>query len=391
MNGDCDQNPRLEIQVEIKDDPKNATLTLLSPSRQKTREPEQQQSPVACPPVPPDDGQAPCLRRSSTVRSSFDIESLPTFIDPHRGLRHQRSVISSLGSVHDVYCIQETLGTGGFGIVTKVEEQDTGVEFALKSIPVDKVKDPEIFRRELNIARRLKHPHIVQLHHTFEDTEAYHLVMDICYGGDFLRRMRKSCRVGSDGTMRGGLLPDDIERYMGQMLSGVAYLHHYRLAHRDIKPENYLLEEEDEGSALKLTDFGLARSFTPGCKMLSKVGSVGYVAPEVVSSADGYDAKCDIWSLGVTSCVISIAAKPFSGHTLRDYIRSTRKGSDVLKDDRWLDHPDNIKTVIGQMLSRDPNSRPHAKALLAAHDWLRGGQMSCPPITYPSDRCCTVQ
>merc|ERR1719145_187237 len=97
---------------------------------------------------------------------------------------------------------------------------------------------------------------------------------------------------------------------MWQMIAGVAYCHHFRICHRDIKPENYLLQSNRADAPLKLIDFGLARVFQPGTPMRSIVGTLQYCAPEMLGK-QSYDAKCDIWAIGVVSFVLCTRRSPF--------------------------------------------------------------------------------
>merc|ERR1712217_584978 len=108
------------------------------------------------------------------------------------------------------------------------------------------------------------------------------------------------------------------------MLSGLAYLHHYRFAHRDIKPENYMLETGRFNAKLKLIDFGLAHQLQKGEKMHTMCGTLAYVAPEVFG--DGYDERCDTWSLGCTIFVACTNVQPFVGETDRDIVKAVVKG-----------------------------------------------------------------
>uniref|UniRef100_A0A7S2KG90 non-specific serine/threonine protein kinase n=1 Tax=Zooxanthella nutricula TaxID=1333877 RepID=A0A7S2KG90_9DINO len=282
----------------------------------------------------------------------------------------------------------EVLGSGSFGVVSRVEQQDTGKIFALKSIPVGKVKDPSVFQRELGIARRLKHPYIVTLHHTFQDREAYHLVMDFCEGGDFLKRMRATLRDRGPGRQAmGGLSTSETVQYLGQMLKGIAYLHNYQLAHRDVKPENYLLVGSEPSADLRLIDFGLARYFEAGKRMYSKVGSVSYVAPEVVTGSDGYDAKCDIWSVGATACVMAVARKPFAGDNVSEYIRTINRAGGMVFDYHWARHPQCLKDVIAKLMAKSPANRPGAAELLQTAEWKHLEAAS----GNGCNGCCTVQ
>merc|ERR1712012_999190 len=147
-----------------------------------------------------------------------------------------------------------------------------------------------------------------------------------------------------------------------QMLTGTAYLHHYCFSHRDIKPENYLLDRS--GISLKLTDFGLARSFAPGEKMTTRAGSLLYAAPEVLDSdVDGYGAKCDIWSIGVTLWFASVGEWPFHGSE-ENLSKNIVKGRYKLKADLWEGlhgHPKELQDLMVELLVREPENRPSAR------------------------------
>jgi len=333
------------------------------------------------------------LMKASAFRSERNgLERLPSTIDPHHCLRPMGSVESLPGDVGDTYELKELLGKGAFGIVSRVEQKGTRCIYAMKSIAITKVEDPELFQRELAIARRLKHPRIVKLHQCFRDADAYHLVMDLCTGGDLLERVRETLTGKSPGRPKGGLRSAEVARHLGQMLKGIAYLHNYQFAHRDIKPENYLLEDTTPTANLKLIDFGLARSFKDdkdkrGKRMTSRVGSVCYVAPEVVTSKNGYTENCDIWSAGVTVWVMALAARPYEGRSLNEYLQAVRRQQPMQLGEAWERHPEEIRRVVAAMLEMDPAKRPSAHELLRSGPWLRreacpGGQQEC---------CCSLQ
>lgn len=173
------------------------------------------------------------------------------------------------------------------------------------------------------------------------------------------------------------------------MLTGIAYLHHYSFCHRDVKPENYLLNAA--GDQLKLIDFGLARSFTRGEKMTTRVGTPQYVAPEVVNKkVHGYGAKCDVWSIGVTLWFASVGELPFVGATQKDVLKQVVMGSLKFKPQLWKElhrHPQELQDLIAELLIREPEERPSAKITVARNAWLiqqgdpQGEKKSCCSIS----------
>merc|ERR1711976_588602 len=166
------------------------------------------------------------------------------------------------------------------------------------------------FEAEVAISRKLLHPHIVRLHEIIRDQTSIVLIIDLCTEGDLLDLVIES-EVGLDTQM--------VARFLWQMLSGLAYLHHHHFAHRDIKPDNYMLERTPSGDAnVKLIDFGLARSLAKGELMYSKVGSLRYMAFEILSNyTSGYGIKCDLWSMGVNVFILCTGNSPW--HSKSEY------------------------------------------------------------------------
>jgi len=128
-------------------------------------------------------------------------------------------------------------------------------------------------------------PHVPHAHHAhraaagklrevFFGTKTVYLVMECCRGGELFEQFTKHAPSGCSERLTAALMKD--------MFSAVRYLHTHGVAHRDLKLENFLFEG-DNGmySALKLIDFGLSKTFTPGEVLRQVVGSAYYTAPEV--------------------------------------------------------------------------------------------------------------
>lgn len=176
-------------------------------------------------------------------RSKTSADLVATITKP---LRRGTTVQIRTGNIQDNYRILDTLGRGGFGTVTLMENWRSHERFAVKSIPVRNLADAEEFEKELTIFRKLNHPNIVSLVETYCSGGAYQLVMELCTGGDLfdLIRSRRFIKLG----------PQAVAVYLWQMLSGIAHLHHHRFAHRDIKAENYMLKDKSANAQLKLMD-----------------------------------------------------------------------------------------------------------------------------------------
>lgn len=125
----------------------------------------------------------------------------------------------------------------------------------------------------------------------------------------------------------------ETRRIFGQLVLGVAHLHQLGVVHRDLKLENVLL---DERVRVKIADLGFGREFEQGRWMETRVGTLGYCAPEVLSGKRYLGEAVDIWSLGVILYTLLTGSLPFDDDD--DGIMKAR----ILRCDyeipAWLDH-----------------------------------------------------
>lgn len=187
--------------------------------------------------------------------------------------------------------IGEELGRGGTSIVYAARDVGSGRGVAVKLLvpPPAAVRLARLrMEREVVALRRLSHPAIVEILDVVEETAYPCLVMERVVGGDL------AAAVGA----RSVLPPEGAAAVVREVASALSYAHGKGILHRDVKPQNILLD--GEGRA-RLTDFGSA--WVEGQTTLTQsgafVGTLDYVAPEVVSGRRG-DARSDVYSLGLT-------------------------------------------------------------------------------------------
>jgi len=277
-----------------------------------------------------------------------------------------------LNSFHDHYLLGDVLGEGAFGSVCKATCKLTRKHLAVKTIPAKDDRNKIEVESEIEAMGMMDHPHIVKLHCFFKDEEAYHLVMDLCAGGDlmtFVDRFVATHRMYHRSDYNSGLSTQFAAGYVWQMLDGLAFLHGRGLIHRDIKPENYLLQGRGVAPPLKLTDFGFACHIGPAERLSRRVGTDFFAAPEVLAAS--YDQQADVWSLGVTSYVICVNQMPFDGHTLEDYEANARDGVVREAPGPWEQHLPQLRALIFEMLKPDPEARLSPKEILEQNPWLQ--------------------
>ena len=204
------------------------------------------------------------------------------------------------------YEIGDKLGSGAFSIVKKGKRLSDKKEFAIKIIRKKDVKLP-LLEREIEIMKKLKHPHVLPLFEVFEDSENIFLVLQLIEGGELFDRIIE----------RGNYSEKEAAKIVKQILEAVKYLHSQGVVHRDLKPENLLVRDKAKTNLhIFAADFGLSRVFS-GSGLLTYCGSPEYVAPEVLSMKP-YNPQVDVWSIGVITYILLTGFLPFydKNHTI---------------------------------------------------------------------------
>lgn len=195
--------------------------------------------------------------------------------------------------------LRRTLGTGSFGRVHLVQSKHNQRFYAvkvLKKAQVVKMKQVEHTNDERRMLQEVKHPFLITLWGTFQDSKNIYMVMDFVEGGELFSLLRKS-QVDDPLCVHDQLLtsqqrfPNPVAKfYAAEVTLALEYLHSKDIIYRDLKPENLLL---DRHGHLKITDFGFAKKVPDITWTLC--GTPDYLAPEVVSSK-GYNKSVD-WSV----------------------------------------------------------------------------------------------
>jgi calcium-dependent protein kinase len=309
------------------------------------------------------------------------------------GLRSD-SVCGVFSKVETIYRFEEKLGEGSFGTVWRASSLETGEQFAVKHIALTNEKSIESAGQELNVIKRLSNPYIVRLHHIVQEEGQLYLVIDLCTGGDLCQYMHDYWEVPERRRQRDmlvemraplGLPWQKVAPWAWQTMVAVAYLHHNRIIHRDIKAANFMLQDDREGSLLKLIDFGYAARYRRNELMDRQVGTVRYMPPEVLEGA--YTEKYDVWSCGVVIFLMTLNKYPYGGSNVDEMIRNIQTGRRRDCDLDWADVPKGLQSLIALLMTRDFRSRPSAKDILRRNGWLRkmgrpksrsrGGQPCC--------------
>ncbi|WPH02969.1 cAMP-dependent protein kinase type [Acrodontium crateriforme] len=239
------------------------------------------------------------------------------------------------------FTISRTLGTGSFGRVHLVQSKHNQRFYAvkvLKKAQVVRMKQVEHTNDERRMLQRCRHPFLITLWGTWQDSKNLYMVMDFIEGGELFSLLRKSQRF-----------PNPVAKfYAAEVTLALDYLHSVNIIYRDLKPENLLL---DRHGHLKITDFGFAKEVPDITWTLC--GTPDYLAPEVVSNK-GYNKSVDWWSLGILIFEMLAGFTPFwdSGSPLKIY-ENILKGR--VKYPPYI-HPD-AQDLLSKLITADLTKR----------------------------------
>lgn len=219
--------------------------------------------------------------------------------------------------------IGRILGRGKFGRVYLAREKKSKKIVALKILLKDQLRNAGVvhqLKKEVEIHSRIRHPNILQLYATFQDSRRVYLVLQYASGGDLYRKLqnapgrrfseRQSARYIAQ-LVRYVAIFEIIEIISIPICSAIQTCHTQNVIHRDIKPENLLLSNEDQ---LLLADFGWSsHNVTNRNRRETLCGTLDYLSPEMVRGTP-YDTSVDIWAIGVTLYEFLCGKPPFEAH-----------------------------------------------------------------------------
>jgi calcium-dependent protein kinase len=262
--------------------------------------------------------------------------------------------------INQKYIFQEQIGTGYYGTVkVAVPKIDQNKKYACKSIDKLILSNNRIksLIKEIETLSMLDHPNVIKYYETYNDNRYFHIVMELCSGGDLFDNI----------TKRKYFSEKEACHIIYKLLSAILHCHSLGIVHRDLKPENILYESKSKLSEVKIIDFGLSQQSITDDDLNSIVGSPFYVAPEVLDGK--YDSKCDLWSIGViTYCLLS-GTPPFFSKDKEALFKMIRKDSVKFNKKIWESTSEQAKDFIKYILNKNHKKRPNARKALQ-HKWF---------------------
>ncbi|OWZ02366.1 CAMK protein kinase [Phytophthora megakarya] len=272
------------------------------------------------------------------------------------------------------YVLECVAGKGTTSTCYKCVRKTDGRRFACKIIEKRKLapsarKRMEVaaqLRREVDVLRRVNHPHIAKLEQAFEDDNYLILVMELMEGGELFDAIVDKGRFNEH---------EAAVHVARCILSAIQHMHERGVVHRDLKPENMLLavstrRRRPGALDVKIIDFGFAKVLKEGATSTSFLGTGGYLAPEILLRQP-YGTSVDMWSFGVLTYLLLCGRLPFAATT---QLRPNQKIQSLYKltfpKRYWRGVSPVAIDFLQRVLVLNPTARLTATEALN-HPWLK--------------------
>src|SRR5436853_2472651 len=243
--------------------------------------------------------------------------------------------------------------------VFRAEDRKHHRAVAIKVLRADlaAVLGPDRFLREIEIAARLQHPHILPLYDSGAAAGLVDYVMPYVEGESLGGRIARGKQLSQEDALR----------IATEVASALAYAHSHGIVHRDIKPENIMLS----GGTAVVADFGIARAVSAagGGDHLTQtgmaIGTPAYMSPEQGAGGQELDGRSDQYSLACVVYEMLVGEPPFTGPTVQAIIARHSMDSVSPPSIVRATIPDAVEGAILRALSKVPADRYPTTALFA--------------------------
>jgi len=252
----------------------------------------------------------------------------------------------------DRYIIELELGQGGMATVYLAHDVRHDRRVAVKVLRPELSMElgADRFVREIHLAARLNHPHIMPLFDSGEAGGFLYYVMPVVEGESLRERLEHTKQLSVE----------DATRIAREVADALDYAHRHGVVHRDIKPENILLQD---GHAV-VADFGIGKAVTAAAKGAAAItrtgvtiGTPAYMSPEQAAGDETIDGRSDLYSLGCVLYEMLAGAPPFTGPTTQAVIAAHLVATPPPLAERRPDAPPAVADAIARALAKDPNAR----------------------------------
>lgn len=296
---------------------------------------------------------SPCKEIFSDCRKALhDYLSGAPFADYQNSMYFDRflqwKMLERQPITKDTFRQYRVLGKGGFGEVCACQVRATGKMYACKKLEkkrIKKRKGEAMALNEKQILEKVNSRFVVSLAYAYETKDALCLVLTIMNGGDL------KFHIYNMGTP--GFEKERVQFYAAEICCGLEHLHRESIVYRDLKPENILL---DDNGHIRISDLGLAIKVPDGEQIRGRVGTVGYMAPEVINN-ERYSMSPDWWGLGCLIYEMTAGRSPFRARKERVKREEVEKRVQEEEEEYSDKFSEDTKAICRMLLAKDPKQR----------------------------------
>ena len=250
------------------------------------------------------------------------------------------------------YQLDRELTGGGMSRVFVAIDRNLGRKVVVKVLPPELAAgvNRDRFRREIQVAAQLQHPHVVPLLSAGEQGDLLWYTMPYIEG----ESLRAALERKKEFSVR------EVMRILHDIVDALAFAHAHGVIHRDIKPANILTQ----GSHALVADFGVAKALSAAMPLSGvtsagiAIGTPAYMAPEQLAGDASADHRMDIYAVGLLAYELVTGVSPFTGPSPRETL-----AAQLTRDPKPLHEisaavPRSLSTLIMRCLAKDPAQRP---------------------------------
>src|SRR5262245_28686858 len=250
------------------------------------------------------------------------------------------------------YQLDTELPGGGMSRVFVAVDSVLGRRVVAKVLPPELAAgvNRDRFRREIQVAAQLQHPHIVPLLSAGEQGDLLWYTMPFIEGESLRAALERKKKFSSR----------EVIRILHDVVDALAFAHARGVVHRDIKPANILTQ----GAHSLVADFGVAKALSASMPLSGvtttglAIGTPAYMAPEQLAGDPNADHRMDIYAVGLLAYELVTGVSPFTGPSPRETLAAQLSHDPKPLHELTSEIPRSISTLIMRCLAKDPAARP---------------------------------
>ena len=252
--------------------------------------------------------------------------------------------------MNQIYDIKEKIGMGRYGLIKLGFHNEKKRNVAIKIYNKKDMNYDQYLevKNEIEILKITKHKNIIQIFDVIENEDNIYIIMEHYKGGDLLTFMEKRKYKISE------IFAANI---IYKLTFALIYLKEHNIIHRDIKPENILMTNNNDNSEPILFDFCLARIFKENDIIKNPIGTIGYIAPEILLN-NNYSYKSEVYNIGVISYFLLTGYMPINFELSdKDIIKQTLYTEINYPSELWKNINPDAKNFVANCLIKIPEKR----------------------------------